>query len=396
MNINTLEKMDLNDKKVLVRLDLNVPLDDKGNITDDTRIRRCLPTLNYILERTGKVVLMSHLGRPKGKVDPKYTLEPVGHRLAELLSREVVFVSEYDKEPVTQVVGQIGPNQIVLLENLRFHEGETKNDPAFARMLVDGFDCYVNDAFGTLHRAHASVAAVAELLPPACRAAGLLVEKEVTAIGRLLKGPKAPFTVVMGGSKVSDKIGVTLSLLNRCNAMIIGGAMAYTFLKYNGIDVGDSRVESDKMDLVASIYKNAEHRRVEILLPIDHVCASTFKEDAAPQIVSSSSIPKGLMGLDIGPETRKLYKKAIAASQTVLWNGPMGVFEWESFAEGSYAISQSMAECEGYTVIGGGDSVAAANKGGVADKIDHISTGGGASLEFLEGKTLPGIRVLLN
>lgn len=396
MNLNTLNQVDLTDKRVLVRLDLNVPFDDKGEISDDTRIRRCLPTLKHILSQTHKVVVMSHLGRPKGEVNPKYSLEPVGRRLAELIEREVVFVSDYTTEPVSQIIGQMQPNQIVLLENLRFHKGETANDPKFSRLLVEGFDCYVNDAFGTLHRAHASVSGVPELLPQSCRAAGMLVENEVESIGSLLKGPQAPFTVVMGGAKVSDKIGVTLSLLNRCNTLIIGGAMAYTFLKYHGHDVGDSRVEADKMDLVESIYRNAEHRRVEILLPVDHICASEFDENAERVVVPDVNIPKGLMGLDIGPQTIKRYSDVIERSKTVLWNGPMGVFEWEAFSEGTFAVGKALASCSGFTVIGGGDSVAAANKAGIADKMSHISTGGGASLEFLEGKTLPGIRALLN
>lgn len=394
MDFRKLSELELKDKKVLVRLDLNVPLKN-GKITDDTRIQAALPTLRYLLERTSKIALMSHLGRPDGEIMPEYSLEPVGARLAELLGLEVVFVKDYTEEPVEHVLNQLNKNQIILLENLRFHAGETKNDSNFARHLAQGFDCYVNDAFGTLHRAHASVVAAAELFPPAKRAAGLLVDREISVLSGLQKKPQAPFTVIMGGSKVSDKIGVVLNLLQSANYLLIGGAMAYTFLKYQGIDVGDSRVESDKLDLVASIYRNAEARKVEIILPEDHVAAEKFDANAQAVEVSSKNIPKGLMGLDIGPRTAKRFSDIIALSKTVLWNGPMGVFEFDAFAKGSLRVADAMARCGGFTVIGGGDSVAAANKAGVADRIDHISTGGGASLEFLEGTMLPGVQVLL-
>lgn len=394
MKTRSLEQLDLLDKRVLVRLDLNVPLDSDGNITDDTRIRACLPTLTYILKKTRKVVVMSHLGRPKGKPDPKFSLEPVGSRLAELLGREVLFVSDYLTEPVGQILGQLSENQIVLLENLRFHPGETSNDRQFARAIVDGFDCYVNDAFGTLHRAHASVVGVPELLPVAARASGLLVEKEVQALQKVISSPGAPFTVVIGGAKVSDKIGVTLSLLNKCNNLLVGGAMAYTFLKYHGRKTGISLVEADKMDLVESIYRNAERRRVNILLPEDHVCAEKFDQNVPAVPIGGEDIPDNLMGMDIGPKTVEKYSAVISQSKTVLWNGPMGVFEWSAFADGTMGVAKAMAETVAYTVVGGGDSVSAINKAKVVDKINHISTGGGASLELLEGKMLPGIRVL--
>jgi phosphoglycerate kinase len=394
MEFRKLNELDLTNKKVLVRLDLNVPI-KKGKITDDTRITAALPTLKYILERTHQVALMSHLGRPDGEVMPEYSLEPVGVRLAELLGVEVAFVRDYSEEPAEHVLNRLDKNQIILFENLRFHPGETKNNLDFARTLAQGFDCYVNDAFGTLHRAHASVAAVAELFPNEKRAAGLLVDREISVLSTIQKKPQAPFTVIMGGAKVSDKIGVVLNLLNHANYLLIGGAMAYTFLKYQGIDVGDSKVESDKMDLVASIYRNAEARRVEIILPEDHIAAEKFDANATPVAVDSKSIPRGLMGLDIGPKTIKRFSDIIALSKTVLWNGPMGVFEFDSFAKGTLKVAEAMAKCPGFTVIGGGDSVAAANKAGVAAKIDHISTGGGASLEFLEGQMLPGVKVLL-
>ena len=394
MDFRKLGELDLKDKKVLVRLDLNVPLKN-GKITDDTRIRAAIPTLRYILERTSKIALMSHLGRPDGEIMPEYSLEPVGERLAELLGVEVVFVTDYTEEPAEHVLNQLSKNQIILYENLRFHAGETANDLEFARHLAQGFEIYVNDAFGTLHRAHASVVAAAELFPSNKRAAGLLVEREITTLSALQRKPQAPFTVIMGGSKVSDKIGVVLNLMQSANYLLVGGAMAYTFLKYKGVDVGDSRVEHDKLDLVASIYRNAESRKVEIILPEDHIAAESFGPDAKPIDVSNKNIPRGLMGLDIGPRTIKRYTDIIGLSKTVLWNGPMGVFEFDQFARGSLKVAEAMASNNGFTVIGGGDSVAAANKAGVADKISHISTGGGASLEFLEGKMLPGVKVLL-
>lgn len=394
MNIRTLQDLDFTGKKVFLRLDLNVPIKN-GKITDETRIKEALPTIKYILERTNKVAIASHLGRPDGEVDLKYSLEPVGARLAELLGREVVFVNDYAKEPADQVLSQINSNQFVLLENLRFNPGETANDPEFSRTLARGIDLYVNDAFGTAHRAHASTVGVAEILKPEKRAAGFLMEKEIAALGGILASPEAPFTVVMGGAKVSDKIAVILSLLNRCNHLVIGGAMAYTFLKYKGIDVGASRVEADRMDLVEAIFRNAEARRVQIHLPVDHGCAKEFKEDAERIDVSTEAIPDGLMGLDIGAKTMQSYSNIVARSRTVFWNGPMGVFEWPQFAKGTMAIAHAMAEVHGRTVVGGGDSVSAINKSGFANRISHISTGGGAALELLEGRTLPGIKVLL-
>lgn len=394
MEFRKLSELELKDKKVLVRLDLNVPLDN-GKITDDTRIQAALPTIRYLLEHTKKIALMSHLGRPDGEVMPEFSLEPIGERLAELLNLEVVFVKDYTSEPAEHVLNQLSKNQIILYENLRFHAGETKNDPTFARQLAQGFDCYVNDAFGTLHRAHASVVAAAEFFPSNKRAAGLLVEREIEVLSGLQKKPTAPFTVIMGGSKVSDKISVVLNLMQSANYLLVGGAMAYTFLKYQGVEVGDSRVEHDKLDLVAAIYKNAEARKVQIILPEDHIAAEKFGKDAVPVELNTRTIPKGLMGLDIGRKTAKHYADIIALSKTVLWNGPMGVFEFDQFARGSLRVAEAMADCKGFTVIGGGDSVSAANKAGVAGRIDHISTGGGASLEFLEGTMLPGVKVLL-
>ncbi|RZA18104.1 MAG: phosphoglycerate kinase, partial [Proteobacteria bacterium] len=360
MDFRKLSELDLKDKKVLLRLDLNVPLRD-GKISDDTRIQAAIPTIKYLLQHTKKIAMMSHLGRPDGEVMPEYSLKPVGERLAELLGLDVVFVEDYTQEPAEHVIGQLSKNQIVLFENLRFHAGETKNDQDFARHLAQGFDCYVNDAFGTLHRAHASVVAAAEFFPATKRAAGLLVEREIEVLTALQKKPTAPFTVIMGGSKVSDKIGVVLNLMQSANYLLIGGAMAYTFLKFKGHEVGESRVEHDKMDLVASIYKNAEARKVEILLPEDHIAAEKFEKSATAVELQTQTIPKGLMGLDIGRKTAKRYADIIALSKTVLWNGPMGVFEWEQFSRGSLRVAEAMADCKGFTVIGGGDSVSAAN-----------------------------------
>jgi phosphoglycerate kinase len=395
MQLRRLEDLELRNKKVFLRLDLNVPMKN-GVIKDDTRIREALPTIKYILEHTSKLLMCSHLGRPKkGAHGPDDSLEAVGARMAELLGREVVFCADYASEPAIQVLNRLDPGQIMLLENLRYNDGEEKNDKDFAGILTEGFDVFVNDAFGTVHRAHASVAAAAEIFPPERRAAGLLIEREISALQSLLTSTEAPFTVIMGGSKVSDKIGIIMNLLNHCHNLIIGGAMAYTFLKYKGVDVGKSRVEEDKMNLVETIMRTAEKRRVMIHLPVDHMCAASFAEDAAPVQVDAADIPAGLMGLDIGPKTIAGFEGVIKRSKTVLWNGPMGVFEWPAFSKGSMAVAHAMASIHGKTVIGGGDSVSAVNMAGVASKMSHISTGGGASLEFLEGRTLPGIKVLL-
>ncbi len=393
MQLRTLQDLQIEGKKVFLRLDLNVPIED-GVITDTTRIDAAIPTIKYILERTPKLVIATHLGRPKGRPDPEYSVEPVGAKLATLLDREVVFVTDYAQEPAARMLDTIGKNQFILLENLRFHPGEEKNSPDFAASLIHGFDFYVNDAFGTVHRAHASVTGAAEQLAPAQRAAGLLIEKEIAALNTTLMHPKPPFTTVMGGSKVSDKIGVILNLMSKCNNLLVGGAMAYTFLKFRGVDIGASKTEDDKMDMVASIYRNAEARKVNIELPVDHVAATVFEANATPININSVAFKEGQIGLDIGPRTVERYANIIRKSGTVLWNGPMGVFEWPAFAKGSFGIAHALAECPGETIVGGGDSVAAVNKAGVAARISHISTGGGASLEYLEGKTLPGLRVL--
>lgn len=394
MELRKLQNLDLNGKKVFLRLDLNVPIKN-GKIQDDTRIKEALLTINYILEKTNRLTMASHLGRPKNGGSPEDSLALVGERLSELTGREVVLYADYTKEPSSQLLQTLSKNQIMLLENLRYHEGEEANERDFAKSLIDGYDFYVNDAFGTCHRAHASVSRAAELMAPEKRAAGFLIEKEILALSGIMTKPDAPFTVIMGGSKVSDKISVILNLLNVCNDMIIGGAMAYTFLKFKGLSVGASRVEADKMDLVATILKNAEARRVTIHLPSDHICAKEFSESAVPVAVSTPAISDGLMGLDIGPKTIQNFANVIHSSKTVLWNGPMGVFEWSAYASGTMAIAKAMSEVRGKTIVGGGDSVSAVHKSGYADKMSHISTGGGASLELLEGKVLPGIKVLM-
>jgi len=393
MKFRKIEDLELEFKTVFLRLDLNVPIEN-GKVTDDTRIRAAIPTIKKILEKTNKIVIASHLGRPKGKINQDLSLEPVGARLAELLELEVLFVNDFLTESIDQFANNLQKNQIVLLENLRFWPGETTNDSTFADKLAKGMNVYVNDAFGTSHRAHASIVNVAEKIKPENRAAGLLIEKEVAALSTLKINPKTPFTVVMGGSKVSDKIGVILSLLDHCNHLIIGGAMAYTFLKFKGLKIGDSVVENDKMGLVDTIFRNAESRKVSIHLPIDHVCADSFSKDATAVKIEDENIPDGLMGLDIGEKTILNYQEVIRESQTVLWNGPMGVFEWSQFSKGTMSLAKEISESGGTTVVGGGDSVAAANMANVSDKMTHVSTGGGASLEFLEGSQLPGLKIL--
>jgi phosphoglycerate kinase len=393
MKLRSIENLDLSGRKVIVRLDLNAPLDG-SEVSDDTRITAALPTVRHLMNAGAKVVLCSHLGRPKGKPEAKYSLKPVGQKLAELSGYEVMLVEDYDDNLVSATTTQLGKNQLILLENLRFYPGEEKNDPDFASALAKGFDYYIDDAFGAVHRAHASVVALAECFPPEKRAAGFLLQREVEALTKLLKNPEYPYVVIMGGSKVSDKIGVMLNLINACNTILVGGAMAYTFLKFLGKDVGNSRVEADKMDLVATIMRNAEARKVRIELPEDHVVAAEFSESAKAETIHAVDIPAGMMGLDIGPKTITKYSREILSAKTVLWNGPMGVFEWDQFANGTMSIANAVAKNPNKTLVGGGDSVAAINKAGLSDKIWHVSTGGGASLEFLEGLVLPGVKVL--
>jgi phosphoglycerate kinase len=390
MRKKTIRDVDVKGKRVLVRVDFNVPLDD-GRIADDRRIREALPTIRLLRERGARVILASHLGRPQGKVDDALRLDPVAQRLGELLGVKVRKLNDSMGPEVEAAIAAMKNGDIVLLENLRFHRGEEANDPDFAAALAAVADLYVNDAFGTAHRAHASTVGVATLLPAV---AGLLMEKELNHLSRALEDPGHPFVAVLGGKKVSDKIGVIRNLLTKADALLIGGAMTYTFLRAKGLEVGKSQYEEDKLDLARSLMVDAEHRRVAFHLPDDVVVADRFAEDAAHKTVPAEAVPKGWMGLDIGPHTAERYADVIREAQTVMWNGPMGVFEMPPFAHGTRAVARAMAESKGVTIVGGGDSAAAVEQEGLADKMTHVSTGGGASLEFLEGKELPGVAVL--
>ncbi|MBS6474927.1 MAG: phosphoglycerate kinase [Clostridiales bacterium] len=392
MNKKTIEDIQVNGKSVLVRVDFNVPLNDDLQITDDTRIKAALPTINYLIEKQAKVILCSHLGRPKGEFNMKYSLAPVAEYLKNVYGEEnVIFAQDVIGESAMQAVSDAKPGQIVLLENLRFHKEEEKNDPAFAQKLASYADVYVNDAFGTAHRAHASTAGVAAYLPAV---AGYLIKKELDFMGGALEDPQRPFVAILGGKKVSDKIGVINNLIDKVDTLIIGGAMAYTFFSAMGLKTGTSLVEKDKIELANSLLKKAADKGVKLLLPIDCVVVNEFAPDAEKQVVKRENIPDGWEGMDIGPETRKLYAEAVAPAKTVIWNGPMGVFEFPRFAEGTKAVAEALTHCNGITIIGGGDSAAAVEQLGYADKISHISTGGGASLEFLEGIELPGVAAL--
>jgi len=388
----TIDDIDPAGKKVFCRVDFNVPLDEQARITDDTRIRAALPTIRRLIDAGARVVLASHLGRPKGKPDSKYSLAPVAPHLAELLGRRVAMAPDCIGAEVEALIGDMKDGEVVLLENLRFHAGETANDDAFCRQLAGLAEIYVNDAFGTAHRAHASTAGVTRYLKPAV--AGYLLEKEIRYLGQALATPERPFVAVIGGAKVSDKILVIENLLDKVDALLVGGGMAYTFLQAKGIAVGKSLVEQDKVDLAKELLAKAEARKVDLRLPQDHLLADSFSADAAPQVSDGAAIDNGLMGLDIGPRTRQDYARIIAGARTVVWNGPMGVFEFDAFAGGTLAIARALAESGCLSIIGGGDSVAAVNKTGLQEKMTHISTGGGASLEFLEGKELPGITAL--
>ncbi len=392
MDKKTVRDIDLKNKVVLCRVDFNVPLKD-GKITDDTRIRAALPTIEYILEQQGSsLILMSHLGRPKGKVIPDLSLKPVAVRLAGLLGREVKMAPDCIGEKIESMAAELkGAGGVLLLENLRFHKAETDNDSEFARNLASLGDVYVNDAFGTAHRAHASTEGVAHYLPGV---AGFLMEKEIRFMSGLLEHPEKPFVAIIGGAKVSTKIAVLESLLSRATDLLIAGGMAYTFLKGRGIKIGNSLVEEDFLTTAGSLLEKAEGLNVNVLLPVDHLVGSSFTENTEARAIDDVNIPDGSIGMDIGPRTIDLFKSAISKARNLIWNGPMGVFEFSAFARGTLEIARSVAECQGITVVGGGDSVAAVNKFNLAAKIDHVSTGGGASLEFLEGKDLPGIAAL--
>ena len=393
MNKKTVRDVDVKGKKVFVRCDFNVPQDANGNITDDNRIKGALPTIKYLLEHGAKVVLASHLGRPKNGFEAKFSLKPVCDRLNELLGNKVVLASDVIGEDAKAKVAALKEGHAVLLENVRFHKEEEKNDPAFAKALSEFADVYVNDAFGTAHRAHASTAGIADYCK--VNVAGFLIEKEIEIMGGALTAPKRPFVAILGGAKVSDKIGVITNLLDKVDCLLIGGAMAYTFSAAKGGKTGDSRVEKDKIELAAELMKKAEEKGVKLYLPLDNVITQEFKADAESKICGAGEIPDGWEGLDIGPKTAALYADVIKGAKTVVWNGPMGVFEFEKFAVGTKEVAKALAaNKDAVTIIGGGDSAAAVEQLGFADKVTHISTGGGASLEYLEGKILPGIACL--
>ena len=393
--MNTANKMSVRDidvagKRVLVRCDFNVPLKD-GVISNDKRIVAALPTIKYLSENKAKVILCSHLGRPKGEWLPEASLAPVAKRLSELLEKPVRMSKDVIGEDAKDISASLKDGEIALLENVRYYKEETENDPGFAKELASLADIFVNDAFGTAHRAHASTAGVADYIPAVC---GFLIEKEISVMGKALADPARPFVAVLGGAKVSDKIGVITNLLDKVDTLIVGGAMAYTFIKADGYDVGNSLCEFDKLELAAEILEKSVEKGVRFLMPIDHIAAEKFDESAEAVAVEERSIPEGLMGMDIGPKTVKLFSEALQNAGTVVWNGPMGVFEYKQFAEGTLSVAKAVAESGAVSIIGGGDSVSAVTKLGFADKMTHISTGGGASLEFLEGKELPGIAVL--
>ena len=388
----TVRDINVQGKRVIVRCDFNVPMKE-GVITDDIRIVSALPTVKYLMEQGAKVILMSHMGRPDGEPNMKYTLKPVADRLTSLLNQEVLFISSpvvVDDEVKAAAEG-LEEGSVMLLENVRFRKEETKNGADFAKELASLADIFVNDAFGTAHRAHSSTAGVADYLPAV---SGFLIEKEVEFLGNAVENPKRPFVAIMGGAKVGDKIPVIENLLKKVDTLIIGGGMSYTFYKAEGLEIGTSILDQDSLEIAPQLLKKAEEAGVKMLLPIDVVVADEFNNNAKTAIVDKDAIPADMMGLDIGPKTVELYKAAIAEAETIVWNGPMGVFEMENFAHGTRAIAQALAESKAVTIIGGGDSAAAVEQFGLADQMTHISTGGGASLEFLEGKVLPGVAVL--
>ncbi len=391
MVLNTVRDADLKDKKVLIRVDFNVPLKE-GKVTDDTRIRSALPTIQYILDQPGaSVIVMSHLGRPKGQKNMEFSLSPVCKRFEELLGRPVKMAKDVIGPEVEKEVAELKAGEVLLLENVRFYPDEEKNNPEFAKALAAFGDVYVNDAFGTAHRAHATTEGLSHYLKAY---AGFLIEKEVKFMAPLLEKPEKPFVAIIGGSKVSTKITVLESLVRTCDTIVIGGGMAYTFLKVQGHAIGNSLFEADFEETAKQFLATASKKGVKVILPVDHVCAKEFAENAEPVLVDATDIPEGLIGMDIGPKTVELIKKDVLAAKSVVWNGPMGVFEFAAFAKGTEEVAKALADSGATSVVGGGDSVAAINKFGLADKISHVSTGGGASLEFLEGRVLPGIKAL--
>ena len=390
LNKKTVEDIDVSGKKVLVRCDFNVPLKD-GVITSDKRIVSSLPTIKYLLDNNARVILCSHLGRPKGEVMPEFSLAPVAARLSELLGKEVKMAKDVVGESAQALAAELKDGDVMLLENVRFEKGETKNDVELSKAFASLADIFVNDAFGSAHRAHSSTTGVADYIPAVC---GYLIQKEISFIGGALENPQRPFVAILGGAKVSDKIGVITNLLDKVDTLIVGGGMAYTFMKYLGHNIGTSLLEADKVELAGEMMAKAKEKGVNFLIPVDNKVGKEYDPNTEAQIVDSDDIPEGWMGLDIGPKSQEIFANAIKGAGTVIWNGPMGVSEWENFAAGTVAVANAVAESGAISIIGGGDSAAAVQKLGFADKMSHISTGGGASLEYMEGKELPGIAAL--
>lgn len=391
MNKKTVKDIDLKGKKVFVRCDFNVPMDENQNITDNTRIKAALPTIKYLLEQNCKIILASHLGRPKGEVKPEFSLKPIAKELSKLLGKEVIMANDVIGEDAMSKASNLKEGEIMLLENVRFHREETDNDPEFAKKLASMAEIFVNDAFGTAHRAHASTTGIADYIPGV---AGFLIEKELKFLGNAINNPERPFVAILGGAKVSDKIGVIDSLLDKVDTLMIGGGMAYTFFKAQGYNVGNSLCEVEKTGLALQAMEKAKAKGVKLLLPIDTKVGKEFKPDTESKTVAWTEIPDEWEGFDIGEKTIEMFKKELQNAKTVIWNGPLGLFEFEQFAIGTNEIAKTLAELDATTIIGGGDSAAAVTKAGLAHKMTHISTGGGASLEFLEGKKLPGIECL--
>ena len=391
MNKKTIKDIELKGKKVFVRCDFNVPMDENQNITDNTRIKAAIPTIKYLLEQNCKIILASHLGRPKGEVKPEFSLKPVAKELSRLLNKEVIMANDVVGEDAFQKASNLKDGEIMLLENVRFHREETDNDPEFAKKLASMAEIFVNDAFGAAHRAHASTTGIANYIPGV---SGFLIEKELNVLGNAINNPERPFIAILGGAKVSDKIGVIDSLLDKVDTLMIGGGMAYTFFKAQGYSVGNSLCEVDKVNLALEAMEKAKEKGVKLILPVDTKVGKEFKPDTESKTVAWTEIPDGWEGFDIGEKTIEIFKEELKNAKTVIWNGPLGLFEFDQFAVGTNSIAKALAELDATTIIGGGDSGAAVEKAGLSDKMTHISTGGGASLEFLEGKKLPGIECL--
>jgi phosphoglycerate kinase len=389
----TVRDIDVTGKKVLVRVDFNVPLNERQEIQDNSRIKAALPTINYLLDHKAKIILVSHLGRPKGQNVPEMRMDPVAKELEKMLGKKVIKLNEAINGDVDKAVKELKDDELILLENIRFYKEETDNDPDFSRKLASCADVFVNDAFGTAHRAHASTVGVTAYLPAV---AGFLLEKEIDALNNLIKNPVKPFIAILGGNKIGDKLGVINSFLELCDGLIIGGGMCFTFLKSQGLETGNSILDTEQFEAAKKILAQTEQEGIPLYLPEDFVIADSFAENAATKIVGAEEIPDGWMGLDIGPRTVKLYKEILAEAKTIFWNGPMGVFEWAAFANGTKSIAEALAESPALTIVGGGDSDSALKKFGVEDKIDHVSTGGGASMKVLEGKPLPAVDALLD